>query len=190
MKKKKSNGFTLVELMASLAIFTILSVSIISIISLSIQHNYMNKQRYQSDLNSKTFIELMKKYTNRPQKPLSSPPPVPTPTFYTRDGEYYIAFNDDTELTNYVNNKFVKTESYAMTTTDILSNDPLVNITLAMDEVKTKSPSKRYAIIIDSDWDSSNDVYDLDLWSWDIKKGQSSMVNRKIVLRPSSIPRT
>ncbi len=183
MKKRKKEGFTLVELMASLAIFTILSVSIISIITLSIQHNYINKQRYQSNLNSKTFIELMKNYTNRPQKPSS------TPLVHTRNGNYYIAFNDEEELTNYVNNKFVKTESYPMASTDMLSHNPEVDVNSAMEEVETSSPSKKYGIIMVSKWDDSDGIYDIDLWSWDIKKGQPSLVNRKLLLRPSATPR-
>lgn len=182
MTSKKNKGFTLVELIASLAIFTILSVTIVSLITLSIKHNSINKQRYESDLNSKTFIELMNSSSNRPEKPLPTPLPIPTPSFFSRNGNYFFKFDTENELIDFVNNVFVKTESESMMSY-LLASDPEANILDAMEEVKLYSSSKRFGIIIASKWDNGSGIYDIDLWSWDINKGKPSLVNRKVLLR-------
>ena len=174
MKGKKKYGFTLVELMASLAIFIILTVAMVSMLTLAIKHNSINKQRYESDLNCKAVIEMMKHNSNRPQNKGN------------RNGNYYVAFDTEGELKDFVD-KYVKTENASI----LQSIGSISDLNSAMETVKNSTtPSKKYGIILKSEWKNETKLYDIELWSWDIKKGRSSLINRKLLLRPSSDPRT
>ena len=175
MKSRKKRGFTLVELMASLAVFIILTVTMVSMIMLAIKHNSINKQRYESDLNCKAAIELMKDSSNRPKNKGN------------RNGDYYFAFDNEADIKGFIS-KFVDTADGSAGLEQFDSTIKLENsdgLAAAMQKVKDMYSDKKYAIILSSKWNDSNKLYEIELWSWDINKGRPSLINRKILLRPS-----
>ncbi|MGL5086349.1 MAG: prepilin-type N-terminal cleavage/methylation domain-containing protein, partial [Clostridium sp.] len=55
--RKKEKGFTLVEMIAAIAIFGIISIVTVSMLSFAFKYNAINRETYEADTNSKIFFE-------------------------------------------------------------------------------------------------------------------------------------
>lgn len=179
--KKKKKGFTLVEMIAAVAIFAIVSVASISMISFCFKYNSINRQTYEADTNSKIFFECLKKTENRIVKPITPAIPIPA------SGSYVFAFDDASDVTNGIdafikNNMLVGSMTNAPTGGDLYIKD--TNAINVITNTEVMFPNKKYALAFNIIWDSANEVFEFETWSWDIRKGEISMVNRKTFIGP------
>lgn len=183
--KRKEKGFTLIELIASVAIFTIISIVTISMLSFAFKYNSINRKTYEADTNSKILFESLKKESNRinvsarvPGVGATPAPRVPS----VPNGTYVIAFDEGSHNTSGIDalvlDKFINAPR------NIVALDPSTNIAGVMSDVKTRFPSNKYAIVIKSTWDDVNELFIIETWSWDLNKGEISMINRKTLIGP------
>lgn len=168
---KKRSGFTLIEVVVGLAIFAIITVTLVSIMTLFFKVNYTNKDSYTADTYSKAFFEALRNDSSRPSKKTAN---------FT--GQYYMLFDDVDEVTNYGINNF-KTLP-----TSTLSADPNTNLTSAIEEVNNNAialgTDKKIGFIVKINWNNDEDkkIYEIETWTWVRDKGESSLINRKTLL--------
>lgn len=162
MKCKKKKGFTLVELVAGMSTFILVMVALTSLLTTIIRSNSANRITFESNTNSKAFFEAVKE--KRPEV-FANPA--------TLDGEYAIRFNDKVYIKDYVRDELLNDETPpAKITTGEASNFSTVK----------GAGNERYCMGIKVEWDTVNKVYNIEAWSWDRNKGESSLVNRKTML--------
>lgn len=177
--KKRKKGFTLMEMIAAIAIFAIISVGCISMISFCFKYNAINRQTYEADTNSKMFFECLNKKENRIQKP-SATPAVP-PAIIPSNGNYVFAFDDGSDAVAGIDS-FIKNNILMNSMTSV--GDPSADIGAVLSSVKAAFPNKKYAIVFSLEWNNSNEVYEFETWSWDLNKGEISVVKRKTFIGP------
>ncbi|MGL4109459.1 prepilin-type N-terminal cleavage/methylation domain-containing protein [Clostridium sp. LP20] len=174
MKKTKKKGFTILELIAAVFIFTIISISAISMITLGIKYNSINRETYNSDLISKAFIENLQPNLSRPNSQVKSGAVV---TAGLADGNYYMYLDDLSEVYNYVNDNFSK--SYNLKTTAL---DPKTKLSDIMTQVKNDPDKKKYTLVTQVKAKDGGKIYDVDIWCWETGRGEISVINRKKVI--------
>lgn len=167
MKKRTKKGFTLIEMLAAVAIFSVISVALVTMVTTTWKFNAANKTTFDANANSRAFYELIRE--NRPTSTRK----------YPTSGNYYnIFFNDQSELSSFVKNNF---------------NNTLVGYTPSKDfnSLKTDAGTKRYAIqvhiekkevINPSDNTKKTAYYELITQSYDITKGEYTEIERKAII--------
>lgn len=169
MKKKK--GFTLIEMIASMAMLVLIFSVIASLMLLAIKTNVRNEKDLDSNSVSKAFVELVnsKKVDN-----ILSIPEADKDKNILIDmsgNQYKITFDDVDELNNLVNNLFSKATygSFKDITSDFenISDD-----------------GKKYAIKIEVSEVKEDEVstYKIDINSWNLNNINTSKINRKIYI--------
>lgn len=181
MKKifKKKKGFTLVEVVVGVALFSVISMILVSVMVFALKVNYINKDSYDADSYSKTFFETIKTDVARPQKPDA--------TFLTKT--YYEIFNNIDEVTTFTINDFSKIKENPLGIKRIPDTiNPAgggTGLADAINHVVTNNTTGgNIALILQVQWDESNNVYQLETWSWNLNKGEATMINRKTLLAP------
>lgn len=165
MKFKRKKGFTLIEMVATLAIFTIVIVMITSLIVTLFKYNSINKKTFDSNSMSKVFFETVR--GNRPSDVLT----------YPGNNTYYIAFNNEEELVSSIKDKLL---------IDSISDGGgfILGRCLSTDDfnsLKNKSgvQGKSYLIKVSVNKNLREKVYEFNTESWHIPKGEVSIVSRK-----------
>ncbi|WP_326511756.1 type II secretion system protein [Clostridium intestinale] len=169
MKKKK--GFTLIEMIASMAMLVLIFSVIASLMLLAIKTNVRNEKDLDSNSVSKAFVELVnsKKVDN-----ILSMPDADKDNNILVDmsgNQYKITFDDVDDLNNLVNKLFSKATygSFKDITSDFenISDD-----------------GKKYAIKIEVSEVKEDEVstYKIDINSWNLNNINTSKINRKIYI--------
>ncbi|MEG0134274.1 type IV pilus modification PilV family protein [Clostridium sp.] len=162
MKKKK--GFTLIEVMAGLAMFTIVMLALMSLLSMAIKYNSLNQRTYNSNINSKSFFEMLK--SDRPLAPAG----VAKDSI---NGEYKIGVDDELDIKNF-SDSLIKYNISGLSSYRVGSGlaDDFQNL------------GNEYTLGVKVEWDNSKGVYIIESWSWDMGAGEVSEINRKTYLAP------
>ncbi|MEG0297726.1 MAG: prepilin-type N-terminal cleavage/methylation domain-containing protein [Clostridium sp.] len=182
-KDRKKRGFTLIEVMVGIALFSIISMVLVSVMSFSLRMNYINKDTYDADSYSKAFFEAIKNNECKPKKP-SAPPVVFSPRVY------YKTFIDVDEVTKYAKDGFANIIDTSDATIvgknpgNLVSSD--TELTTAITNVKANpdNPDHTIGFMIKVMWDVDDEVYKLETWTWNIEKGETTLVNRKTLIAP------
>lgn len=174
--KRKKKGMSLVEVVVAMAIFVIIAMAITTTITFSIKMNANNRTKFQSNANSKTFIELIKNDNYRPmkQKIITPGPPI-TSWEGILSGWYYDSFKDDSELDIIVKNL----------ETRAIEDD--ISVLPTFETCKVKAPpntNDKYLMAIKVKWNDIDKIYEIDIMSWDLQKGEASNINRRILIAP------
>jgi prepilin-type N-terminal cleavage/methylation domain-containing protein len=155
MKKKK--GFTLIEVIASIAMLVIIFSVIASLMLLTIKANIRNEKDLDSNSVSKAFVELINSKKDADFK------------VNTSDNVYILVFDNIAELQNIFNNEF------------ILGNSSIIK--QENFDIATLNNSKKYAIkvkVIIKDIDLG--VLQFNITSWNLSKFSTSEISRTIYL--------
>lgn len=165
MKMSKKKGMTLIELIAAIAIFSLVSVFLVSIITTALKFNIANKTTFDANSNSRAFYEAIRQHRPNETK------------VYPSDGKYVIYFNNQNELLEYVKEDF---------------NSSMIETRVStFQEIKNDALSNRYAILLDikkiEEADTSNPTkkysyYELTTSSWDLEKGEFTQIDRKSLI--------
>lgn len=164
MKKKKKKGMTLVEVMASMVIFLIIGVALVGTFSTAFTINAKNRAMANTNANSRAFFELLKSDDCKPLKYSGSEGIQP--------GYYYISFGDDIELENIVKNLKMYKASGSSTSFEDVKASTAIN------------GSDKYLMAIKVEWNSSEELYKIDNWSWELSNGKLSEVMRRALIAP------
>ncbi|CUQ27368.1 type IV pilus modification PilV family protein [Clostridium baratii] len=161
MKKK---GFTLIELIAGLAIFTIIMLSLMSLLGMTIKYNSLNKRTYNSNINSKAFFEMLK----------SSKFLLPSGAVKNSiDGEYKIGINSKIDIEQFADN-LINYNNVGLNSYKVASGNA--------DDFQDLGKEGTLGIKIK--WDDPKGVYIIESWAWDVGAGEISEINRKTYLAP------
>lgn len=155
MKKKK--GFTLIEVIASIAMLVIIFSVIASLMLLTIKVNIRNEKDLDSNSVSKAFVELINSQKDADFK------------LNTSDNVYILVFDNIAELQNIFNNEF------------ILGNSSIIK--QENFDIATLDNSKKYAIkvkVIIKDLELG--VLQFNITSWNLSKISTSEISRTIYL--------
>lgn len=155
MKKKK--GFTLIEVIASIAMLVIIFSVISSLMLLTIKVNIRNEKDLDSNSVSKAFVELINSKKDADFK------------VNTLDNVYILVFDNIAELQNIFNNEF------------ILGNSSIIK--QENFDIATLDNSKKYAIkvkVIIKDLELG--VLQFNITSWNLSKISTSEISRTIYL--------
>lgn len=168
MKLKKKKGFTLIEMIAGLAIFVIVLTTATSLIITLFKYNSINKETFDSNSKSKIFFETVR--GNRPSDIYT----------YPSDNNYYIAFNDDNDLVvatkdNLLKNTLNSTSSYVMGKCS--DGDGLAAL-----KAKPGVIDKQYVLKVNAKKNITQKVYEFDVSTWNIPKGETSIIERKALI--------
>ncbi|MGG7161689.1 prepilin-type N-terminal cleavage/methylation domain-containing protein [Clostridium baratii] len=168
MKFKKKKGFTLIEIIAGLAIFVIVLTTATSLIITLFKYNSINKETFDSNSKSKIFFETVR--GNRPSDIYT----------YPSDNNYYIAFNDDNDLVvatkdNLLKNTLNSTSSYVMGTCN--GGDGLGAL-----KAKPGVIDKKYVLKVNAKKNTTQKVYEFYVSTWNIPKGETSIIERKALI--------
>lgn len=166
IKNKKKKGFTLVEIMVGVALFSIVSMILVGIMSFSLRMNYTNKDSYDADSYSKAFFEALKLQDSRPPA---------QPASVTFNKTYKTTFNEISEVTHYALNEYKNLRGTIINTSvsDEINNTP-------------SSSAEKIGMIINVSWNHTDKVYQIETWTWNLDKKESSLVNRKTLQMPAS----
>lgn len=168
MKVKKKKGFTLIEIVVALAAFMIIMLTITSILISVIKYSSMNNKDFNLGKVSQVVFETIKE-----KKVVVDNSENPN-TKYT--GGFNFCVNNESELKTYVRDNIFKNsgtfsnpESFTACNTD---------------------SSKKYCIGIKVSWQDNGSVtdpaggkyhigvYKVDVYCWDVEKGESSLIHR------------
>lgn len=181
--KKAKKGMTLIEVISAVAVFLIVSTAITSTMMYSIRANAGNKAKLNANSNSRSFIEYFKDIANRPVK--YEPAIDATPIKGISSGIYDMAFKEETDvktLVDCLNGKTIPATEPKVIKRDSAST---VDFELSLSSVGTnKRIDDKYLITVKVNWDTINLVYVVDIWSWEIEKGRSSEITRRILIGP------
>lgn len=182
-KNKKNSGFTLIELMVGIALFAIISMVLVSVMSFSLRMNYINKDTYDSDSYSKAFFEALKTENARPGKP-THPPGGTVGSF---DKVYKKTFSDVAQVTSFALNEY-KNQSGVEIADPTL---PTANISDAINAISGSpdNPSDIMGMMVKIHWNSTQEIYEIETWTWTLAKPDASLVNRKTLQSPT-VPAT
>lgn len=172
MNFKKKKGFTLIEMIAGLAIFVIVLTTATSLIITLFKYNSINKETFDSNSKSKIFFETVR--GNRPSDIYTYPTNNKNQHYY-----YFIAFNADNELVDATKDLLKKnigsTSPYIVNTCS--SGDGLIEL-----KAKPGVIDKKYVLKIDVQEISNQHVYEFNVSTWNIPKGETSIIERKALI--------
>lgn len=169
MKRKK--GFTLIEMIASMAMLVLIFSVIASLMLLAIKTNVRNEKDLDSNSVSKAFVELVN--SKKVDNILSMPDADKDKNILVdmSGNQYKITFDDVDDLNNLVNKLFSKATYGSFK--DI--NSDFENIS---------DDGKKYAIKIEVSEVKEDEVstYKIDINSWNLNNINTSKINRKIYI--------
>lgn len=178
---KRKRGFTLIEVIVGVALFAIISMVLVSVMTFALKMNYTNKDTYDADSYSKAFYEAIK---NEDCKPISPVAPV-----VVNNKIYYKTFENIEDVTKHAKNEFSNIAGNTINFYSPDGHDPTTETGLssAVEFVKNhRGTSDSIGFIVKVNWNSSDNVYELETWTWNLDKGESTMINRKTLLAPKS----
>lgn len=178
MKYKKKQGFTLIEMIAGLTVFIIVSTAIMSLILTTFSYNSLNKKTFDSNSMSKVFYEVVR--GNRP-----GGTPYLTKSIYNAPGaNYYIAFDNEEELTKAVKEKILKEEVIktgapqdTFTIGDCSDSDDFNSL-----KNKVGAMDNSYLMKLNIVNNQNEKVYEFTTTVWSVSKGENSSVQRKSLI--------
>lgn len=165
MKKKK--GFTLIEMIASMAMLVLIFSVIASLMLLAIKTNVRNEKDLDSNSVSKAFVELVNSKKEDNILSMSQADKDKNILSDMSGKKYKISFDSMDELNILVNKLFSKS-TYG-------SFDDLTD-----DFEKISVDGKKYAIKMKINKVDSYDSYEINLNSWELNSTKSSKINRVI----------
>lgn len=197
-REKKKKGFTLIEIMAALLVFGVVSSAIMGMISTVNQYNAENKNQFDTSGMSRAFNEGIKNI--RPVDNIRSdagaatqekgypdlwkenPPVAGNPT----DGglfEYYIAFNTIDGLNKAIKESFLKDVPKTNNVSngywfDDISSTQTIEGLATLPEVK----DYKYIIRIRVQNKAKEKVYLFDTETMDVKNGITTITERKFAI--------
>lgn len=171
MKIKKRDGFTLIEIVVALAAFMIIMLTITSILMSVIKYSSMNSRDFNLGKISQVIFETAKE-----KKPTLSK----SDNSNKFEGGFNVCIDNETDLRTFVRDKiFVNSGTFANPDNFSACNT---------------DSSKKYAVGIKIEWVDEGTVllpppavtgeklyigtYKVDVYCWDIEKGESSLVHR------------
>lgn len=186
-KNKKNNGFTLIELMVGIALFAIISMVLVSVMSFSLRMNYINKDTYDSDSYSKAFFEALKTENARPVKP--TPPAGGGPASFSK--VYKKTFSDVSQVTNFALNEYKDPTTAGITDPTTAVGDKDQNISNAINAISANPdiPTDTMGMMVKLHWNNTQEIYEIETWTWTLDKPDASLVNRKTLQSPT-VPAT
>lgn len=171
MKKKK--GFTLIEMIASMAMLVLIFSVIASLMLLAIKTNVRNEKDLDSNSVSKAFVELVNSKKENNILSMTDADKNKNILPAMSGNQYKISFDDVEELSNLVEELFKSPESFKENDTDFnqILND-----------------GNKYAIKIEITKIVSSDTYEINLNSWELNSINSSKINRQIYINYIALP--
>ncbi|MGL5150968.1 MAG: PilW family protein [Clostridium sp.] len=174
MKLNKKKGFTLVELVAAMGAFVLIMVALTSLVITMTRSNSTNKKTFDANSNSRAFFEALKE--ERPLVVKDATGKINDTEASKLNGKYGVAFNTKEELRSYVKTQLIN---------DLTPPSGLGGNPGNFADVKALATTgQKYCLGITIAWNSTEDVYKFETWSWDVNKGESSLVNRETFLAP------
>lgn len=178
MKNKKKKGFTLIELVAGLTIFIIVSVAIMSLIMTTFSYNTINKKTFDSNSMSKVFYETL-----RNNRPGATPYLTGTPYDTVDGGTYYVAFDDEVGLTTAMTTNILKP---TVVPTTLVGSYDVGACNKSDDFNALKSIAgvgdNKYLMKLNIVNNSTEKVYEFTSTIWSVSKGETSSVERKSLI--------
>ena len=162
MKVKRKKGFTLIEMVVSLATFSIVMLAITAILMSVIKFSSINNSTYKTDSISKVFFETLKEDRGRFNN-------IPKDS----EKQYKAGFSNSDEVREFIEGKFLSSDP---------SNKP-TTILDASDFNQCKENSSKYSMGIKVKWNSEG-FYEIKTWCWDTNKGESSLISRATYVTP------
>lgn len=173
-KLKKKKGFTLVEIIAAVAIFSIIVVFLTSLMGTIFKFSSVNKKTFDSNSISRGFYELIR--NNRPSSTNVYPSNLAGDG---TNGVYYVIYvKDQTDLslavtsfvTNVTDTRFIKYDKTAKT----------------FDQIKSSNPSSDYKyaiqVLVKKETVGTNYYYELESQTWNLNKGETTEIKRKSLI--------
>jgi len=155
MKRKK--GFTLIEMIASMAMLVLIFSVIASLMLLAIKTNVRNEKDLDSNSVSKAFVELVNSDKSADYK------------VNTSGNMYILTFDNITELQSIFTSDFIPAK------TSVIKADSF--------DVSTLTGTKKYAIKVKvTTKDSTLGILQFDITSWNLNKISTSGISRTIYL--------
>lgn len=154
--EKKKKGFTLIEMIASMAMLVLIFSVIASLMLLAIKTNVRNEKDLDSNSVSKAFVELANSdkdagyIANNPSK------------------IYLLAFDNISELQTIFDTKFISGD------VSLIKDDSF--------DINTLANTKKYAIKVKVSKDVSLGVFKFDITSWNLNKISTSEISRTIYI--------
>lgn len=179
MKKSlnKKKAFTLVEMIAAVSMFMIISLAVLSMITYVFKINAINRKTYDANIYAKATLESLKAYK-------------PKVGVNIKEGSYIFTFNDmsDMDLSNYykifmdssVENGVPNIEATTVQGYEIARQKAINNNKNVAMEVFVKWQGKAVGDITIKE----THLAEIEVWVWDISKGEISEVNRKTIISP------
>lgn len=189
MRNKKSDGFTLVEVIVALAAFMLVMLAITGILISVINYTATNRNSYKTDNMSKVFFE-----TIREDRPTLSQMPSGS-ELISNEVSYKGEFSTEDELRSFIKNKLLKPGSRPTTVSnptsfaDCKSSSKQFSIGIKM---KYVDEALNVPDVDDEDGDGNvteiivkhAKYYEIETWCWDTYEGESSIINRKTYVTP------
>lgn len=178
--RRKKKGMTLIEVIAAIAIFMIVAVAVTSTIAFTIRANDSNVAKLDANTNSKSFIEYFKQKANRPERYEVGPPEKGL-----SPGVYDMAFKDEAEIKIFIDTLLRRTSATIPTVVKRVTVPSNVTFDNALASIGTnKRAGDKYILTAKINWDNTNLVYVIDIWSWEIDKRSTSEINRRVLIGP------
>ncbi|MGL5412731.1 type IV pilus modification PilV family protein [Cetobacterium sp.] len=175
--KRKRKGFTLIEVMAGLAVFAILATIVSSMILTVNKYNGENKNQFDSSSISRAFNERIKSI-----RPSKNRYPVDWKEDSGNSEYYYISFNSIEELNKVIEEKLLKNNNK----TEVIDG---YYFKIDVNEEKIEDLSKeseiighKYGIKIKVQNKEREKVYVFDTKTIEIDSGISSVVDRRFAI--------
>lgn len=154
---KKKNGFTIIEMIAALAMITIILAAVSSLVILGMKQSAINSKTLNANDASKSFFELVK--NNRVDYPI---------------GTYCIYFDNVGELKSTFND---------LKDNRITGNIASLSNGAGFEEIKSANLNgKSSALKINIVKNDIDKTYEFKTISWNLNKGEFTEVNREYIL--------
>lgn len=173
---KKKKAFTIVEMIAAISMFMIISLTAISMFTFVVKLNAINRKTYDADIYSKAFFETIKAYK-------------PKVGEKANEGYYLYTFNNVSEIETFAKGIFNVTAPKVSEYGYILAKQQATanNKNIAMEIKINYQGNDGSNVVINpsiSDNVKAENLFEIEVWVWDVTKGEVSRVNRKTIISP------
>ena len=173
----KKKAFTIVEMIAAISIFMIISLAALSMVTYVFKVNAINRKTYDADIYAKSTFEGLKAY--KPKVGLN-----------LKEGSYIFTFNDmnDMDSSNYY-------KIFMDSSVEGGVPNPISATVQGYENAKQKALSNNKNVVMEVfvRWQGKaigdttikeSHLAEIEIWVWDITKGEISEVNRKTIISP------